>query len=75
MVQAAREEWKVRAWRGPTMSLVEDLFKTVLCYSSLQASMANVESESDPSLRHQQALFLQHLKANLEDQVGDSGDN
>ena len=33
--------------------------------------MASVESESDPSLRHQQSLFLQHLKANLEDQVGD----
>ena len=34
-----------------------------------QASMAVAEAEPDAALRRQQALFLQQLKANLEDQV------
>ena len=31
--------------------------------------MAGAEAEPDAALRRQQALFLQQLKANLEDQV------
>ena len=39
------------------------------CPHTLQVSMAAAEGETDPSLRRQQAAYLQQLKANLEDQV------